>query len=116
MSNNKQHTLETLEKISISESGHELFDICIVEPDGGSVCHFTRWDNAPEKAQRIVQCVNEFAGIPNVEGWMEKQHYLLTNIKHHISNSQFKVDKYIVDMLDEALALFPQTKEPSDEI
>lgn len=68
----QKHTQEPLGKLLISKSGHKLFDICIVEPDGGSVCHFTRWDNAPEKAQRIVQCVNEFAGVKTVEGFMEK--------------------------------------------
>lgn len=55
--------------------------------------------------ERVMQCVNEFAGVPSVEGWMEKIKFLFEN-QECLCCPAAKCNRC------EALALFPDTKEP----
>lgn len=48
---------EVLDNVSgwrIGKSGNPNFDLCILDTDGGSICHFTRWSNAEENARKMV--------------------------------------------------------------
>ena len=48
----------------IDESGNTLFEWAIVAADGGSVCHMTRWTGNKEVAERIIEAVKSYSGVP----------------------------------------------------
>jgi len=59
MKNNLLDTLGITGPWKVTKSGNPHFALCIVAPDGGSVCHITQWITTQEGCAKAISKVPE---------------------------------------------------------